>query len=342
MVAGTWLSVIFRSQPAPLALSQGEMVWGRIGVEALGPFTIGDQIPVRLEVETRRNVECRLPDLTESFSRIQLQVIRKDPPENRSLAGGFRKSQRYLVVSWQTGRFTLPAVNIRYTSGKARGTYTIPGQTLEVVSVLPPHKTAEELKNLPIKGIKQTLPLPPGYMALGWYLLGTLLAGGVFLGFRTMKKRNETEPDEPESPPEPAGVIALRRLAAIKDAKYIEGENYLALYTELSECIRQYMEDRYRIKALEMTTEEFLKRLAGDGRLHETEQQMLKEFLNASDLVKFARYHPSASEADHALESIEHLILVTRETETAGTASTKAAAGEASGDLAVSGASQTE
>lgn len=310
---GVWLTLTNGTGLAPLALPQGEMLWGRIGVEAIGPFTIGDQIPVTFEVEAKKAVDCKLPDLSKSFSQNHLEVIRKYPLRSQSLPGGVRKTVRYIVVSWQTGRFTLPAVNLRYTYQSADRLYTITGQTLDVVSVLPPHKSAEQLKALAIKGVKQPLSLPPQYFVLGCYLLATLLVLALFLGLRTLKKHQETTTVEPELPPEPADVIALRRLEVIKSSNYIGDKNFLAFYTELSECIREYMENRYRINALEMTTEEFLQHLTGDNRLPETEQQVLKEFLSSADLVKFAKYTPAETEANQALAAIEHLILATRE-----------------------------
>ena len=310
---GVWFALTNGARLAPLALPQGEMLWGRIGVEAIGPFTIGDQIPVTFEVEAKESVDCRLPDLSKSFSQNHLEVIRKYPLRSQSLPGGVRKTVRYVVVSWQAGRFTLPAVKLRYTYQNAKRIYTITGQTLEVVSVLPPRKSAEQLKALAIKGVKQPLSLPPRYLVLGCYLLASLLVSAFFWSLRTLKKHQETAPVEPELPPEPADVIALRRLEIIKSSNYIGEKKFLVFYTELSECIREYMENRYRINALEMTTEEFLQHLTGDSRLPETEQQVLKEFLSSADLVKFAKYIPAETEANQALAAIEQLILATRE-----------------------------
>jgi len=57
------------------------------------------------------------------------------------------------------------------------------------------------------------------------------------------------------------------------------------------------MENRFKIHAPHMTTDEFLYYLGITGHLNETQKIALKEFLNSCDMVKFAKYAPTIKEA---------------------------------------------
>ena len=63
--------------------------------------------------------------------------------------------------------------------------------------------------------------------------------------------------------------------------------------------MRAYFENRYRIMALEMTTWELLPRLKS-LELDEELLLLIENFLNKSDLVKFAKYKPELVEINAA------------------------------------------
>jgi hypothetical protein len=64
----------------------------------------------------------------------------------------------------------------------------------------------------------------------------------------------------------------------------------------VSDAVRWYLEERFELHAPERTTEEFLDELQRSDRLLPDQKQMLGEFLQKCDLVKFARYEPSRPE----------------------------------------------
>jgi len=73
--------------------------------------------------------------------------------------------------------------------------------------------------------------------------------------------------------------------------------SFEAYYVKLSDIIRSYIEARFNVKANEMTTEEFLMFYKDSGLFTETRKLLLKEFLQLSDLVKFAKFTPEEKEA---------------------------------------------
>lgn len=101
---------------------------------------------------------------------------------------------------------------------------------------------------------------------------------------------------------------AYDRLENLRLKKLIERPYLKPFYIELSDIIRRYLEERFSIKAPEMTTEEFLQSLESSPVLNEAEQSMLKEFLHMCDMVKFAKFQPSREEAQRSFDLVKLII----------------------------------
>jgi len=61
--------------------------------------------------------------------------------------------------------------------------------------------------------------------------------------------------------------------------------------------VRRYLEDRFRLRAPEMTTEEFLQAAQQNPQLPREHRSSLGRFLTEADMVKFARHIPELEEA---------------------------------------------
>jgi hypothetical protein len=72
------------------------------------------------------------------------------------------------------------------------------------------------------------------------------------------------------------------------------------------------MENRFSLRAPEMTTEEFLIDLKNSDVLNEEQKSLIREFLSHCDMVKFARYLPGGSESESSYNSAERMIEQTR------------------------------
>ncbi|MBI4309916.1 MAG: hypothetical protein HY591_06255, partial [Candidatus Omnitrophica bacterium] len=77
--------------------------------------------------------------------------------------------------------------------------------------------------------------------------------------------------------------------------------------------VRHYLEDRFQIKAPEMTTEEFLNLVKTSPALKEEHKRILRDFLNGCDMVKFARHEPTVEEAQANFDLARQLIEETRD-----------------------------
>jgi hypothetical protein len=78
--------------------------------------------------------------------------------------------------------------------------------------------------------------------------------------------------------------------------------------TRLSEIVRVYLEERFRLRAPERTTEEFLGDLRGSIALDLAHKRLLEEFLTACDLAKFARGEPGREELEALHRAASRLV----------------------------------
>ncbi len=90
---------------------------------------------------------------------------------------------------------------------------------------------------------------------------------------------------------------AYERLEALAGSGLLNEGDFSAYYLRLSDIVRQYFEDRFRIRAPEMTTEEFLVHLKSSPALTASQSGVLQEFLSSCDMVKFAKHLPRVEEA---------------------------------------------
>ncbi len=111
----------------------------------------------------------------------------------------------------------------------------------------------------------------------------------------------------------PAHVKALRELSRLKAMPRIMPDEIDAFYVAVSLVLRTYLEDRFGLHAPDRTTEEFLPEVKESAALDADQQAHLGQFLQQTDLVKFARVVPEASAHDAALAFAEDLVESTRE-----------------------------
>ena len=81
-----------------------------------------------------------------------------------------------------------------------------------------------------------------------------------------------------------------------------------AWYVELSDIVRRYIEERFALRAPELTTEEFLAEAGRSAELTAGNRELLSAFLATCDRVKFARYSPDEDESRGALQEAKRFL----------------------------------
>jgi len=203
----------------------------------------------------------------------------------------FRK--KILFRIWDIGVFDLPALDVEIDSTKATEVLSMQSSR---VFVLPPKgiqpiDTSQIL--MPLVDILEEGTSWRDYIWMG-YLLGGLLIIVLlsYLYARHVKKKNSVEETIIEIK-RPAHEIALDKLHQLDEKKLWQDGNVKEYQSELTYIIREYLEDRYEIQALESTTGEILNDLK-EQSFDTKHSDKLTKILQIADLVKFAKAKPGA------------------------------------------------
>ena len=317
MLIGLGIWGLIKMLPQPLALKATETITAKLSLNKPKPYYIGDLLPVTLQVTYREGIKPQIPSLNkEQFDKLELTKPSK--PSTIKKQGGYETTVTYQVTAWETGEFEIPGFKLPYqTKNNQPQNYQVPSLKIKISSLLPAGKSQAELLKLPLRKTKPPVELPPNYQYL-WYLLLLGLILGLIWGIKYWsQQRPQTERVSTANTPEliePAHLIALRRLEQLAAADYLKNGNYHAYYIELSECLRDYLSRRFRIPALEMTTEEFLAQTAQDTAFKSEHRAIFRHFFNVADLVKFAKQQPEVTEAEADLQTVRHFVDETQAT----------------------------
>ena len=162
-----------------------------------------------------------------------------------------------------------------------------------------------------IRDVKPPVDLPPNYFFLfAVFLLSFLLIIGLAVCYFLRKFKKQKARPQIIKPPH---VIAFERLEELRKKNLPAAGKIKEFYSELSDIIRRYIEDRFKIRAPEMTTQEFLWHLKDSGDLSSEHKTLLRDFLTSCDMVKFAKYGPSAAEIENSFERAKKFVEETKE-----------------------------
>jgi F0F1-type ATP synthase assembly protein I len=155
-----------------------------------------------------------------------------------------------------------------------------------------------------IKEIKAPYDAPFNWKKWLMYGLIILLVLGLIIAAIILIKRRKQKPVDNltrPKPKRPAHEIALEKLEELRQKKLWQGDRTKQFYIELSDITREYIEFRFDVLALEMTSDEAISALKQDG-LEELQLAQLKKLLQMSDLAKFAKYTPVGNENEQCFE----------------------------------------
>jgi hypothetical protein len=162
----------------------------------------------------------------------------------------------------------------------------------------------------PIKDIMHEEADITDYLIYVYIFLALLVMVAIGYYFFRLKKKKEAETIPVfELPVLPAHEKALLALKSLSEQQLWQKGLIKEYQSGLTEIMRTYLEERYEIKALEMTTDEISMALSKAG--FNTKYIIdLKEILQIADLVKFAKATPQENIhsifMDRAVEFVEN------------------------------------
>ena len=273
-------------------------------------ITVADRIQLVLEASAGESEEVIFPELEDKLG--EFQVINSDEADARLIADNrLLRRVTYELEPFLPGEYEIPPLQVRFADDDVIETEAI---TIQVESVLPVSE-----QNPDIKEIMPPVELPglPSWTFPAIAALLVLGAGGyLFWRRRRLARQYQERPPLPHQ-------IALSELKKLQEEDLLTKGQAKLFYLRLSLIMRRYIEDRFGLQAPERTTEEFLAGIQGNEIFTSRQKELLGEFLQHCDMVKFAEYQPVRGEIDEAINTCAQFIAETRGEQIQQTATTQ-------------------
>lgn len=147
------------------------------------------------------------------------------------------------------------------------------------------------------------------YYPIGLWIWGILIVLAVIAFFvgKDSEKANEQEPKVKILP----HITALKRLEQLETDQLWQKGAFKAYHIELSDIVRQYLENRFDIQVLESTTDE-VKHMLKQVPMNPGTRKEIIASLRISDLVKFAKATPTSEENENCLKTAYMVVNTTK------------------------------
>ncbi|HEX3474496.1 MAG TPA: hypothetical protein VHT91_05615 [Kofleriaceae bacterium] len=300
--------------------------------------TLGDAIYARLEIEAPAGVAIDAPFQEAGDQRLgRFRVVAFTRDTQRKPDGGQHHEQTYTLDAPASGRQRIPPLRFEITDAR-QGAGSAAGKPQEVLTDEVPLEIAPlpaEAASAPLKAAFGELD--PDINGLSWNMvLGiasvlVVFGAGSVLVYRSWRARRRIERQRS------AYDEAVTRLRELEQAGPPDDTAADAWFVALSAIVRHYLEQRYEIRAPELTTEEFLQVATARPELSADHRGLLRSFLERCDRVKFAGYRPDADESLATLKAARGFVEDTRLREPIAVAVARPSTGQGSGPSAGQG-----
>jgi len=246
---------------------------------------IGQELTYKIEVDVDTTSLVVFPE-GQTFQ--PLEMIESYPVEATKMNDRFKLIKKYGLTQFDSGKYTIPRQKV------VIGDYEFMTDSLQVeVSNIVVDTTKQGLYD-----IKPIIEVDKSSSKWWLYFLGILLilAFVAFLLYWFIWREKPLTDEEKVAllPPYERAKLALK---ALDNAHYLENNEIKAYYSDLTQIIRKYLDEKVYDRALESTTDELINRLnlLRDGNQIDISKDDIKNIetiLKRADLVKFAKSKP--------------------------------------------------
>ena len=222
-----------------------------------------------------------LPEAGQDYNGIEVSSVKADTTKLDD--GSVKIVYDIAIQPFDPGTFTLPP----FAFASANDTAFSEALTLKVLEV-----DLDSLTDInPMQGIvsvdRKWYDFIPDWTV--WILVGILVAVIAFAAYILLKRdRNVFTKKKKETPPYDLAVMRLNELQTKKLPQSGRDKEY---YTELTDILRQYLEGRFGINAMEMSSTQIIYTMRHNAET-KPGSELMKQVLEIAEFVKFAKVRP--------------------------------------------------
>lgn len=262
-------------------------------------FYVGQQDGLEVQVSFPADKTLQLPPVKKGMEIIpNVEVVEVLDADTVLLNEGkqLQVTQRYIITAWDSAFYYLPPVQVKVdtslyeSKSLAFRVYTLDVDTLNADKFFPPR----DIQELPFSWDDWKVITYESLIIL--VLAGLIIYLSVLIRkgkpiFHMVRRKKKLPPHQ----------VAIAEIQRIKQDRTLTQENNKEYYTQLTDALRIYIQERYGFSAMEMTSSEIIEHLMNNG--DETSLNELKEIFSTADLVKFANWSTQINENDANLMS---------------------------------------
>lgn len=279
----------------------------------LSTIKIGEQFKLTLEAEAPPGYKFSFPQVPDTITK--LEIIDRSKIDTAVLKEKqlYSYRQTLTVTCFDSGYYPIPPFAFLYQQ---------PGDTAkffaetEAMLVTVQSVAVDTTEN--IRDIKPPMNPPFSLAELLPFLLGILgVAALVLLIIYLVNKLKPAEKKKPVViiPKRPPHEIALEELKKLESERLWQQGLVKQYHSRISDIIRTYIEHRFKIIAMEMTTGEIMQSVR-NMNFDSSAAEQLSHLLTLADMVKFAKMQPLPGENEMSMQQAYEFITMTREIKT--------------------------
>lgn len=268
---------------------------------------VGKSFDYKLEVRVPKDYIIDWSTIGDTLSK-NIEIINKGEISVTPVGSNGKDilvSQPLTLISFDTGYVEIPRIGLKYLkSADDTSSMTAYSNSSNIYVKGVSIDTTMAYKNIkmPIKQnitFKETTPFIGGGI-----ILAALILLIIFIAKR-LKKKDVAE--EEQKILIPAITTAREKLNNLKESNLCQSGRFKEYYTDLTDIVREYLEGQFNIGAVEMTSDEIMEevqRIKLDNNLI----SKLRDCLQTSDLVKFAKASPDSSYNEAVFNDISNFV----------------------------------
>jgi hypothetical protein len=256
---------------------------------------IGDQMNMQLWVKHSPKTVVLLPKGVKLGDKIE--VLNERDTMTKVSVNEVLTQKNMTITAFDSGVYMIPPIPIQTETNGIIDTIFSKAMQLTVVSPL-----LDSTKN--IAPIKDILPEDMSFkedilpVLLGTFVVLILIS---VIYYYTKRKKEKVVENVVEAVPKlPPHVIAYLKLKQLEEGELWQKGDFKIYHSEVSYTMREYLENRFNIPALESVTDEIMTTL-NDFEIENKQVINLKNVLQTADLVKFAKLIPNETEHRQAM-----------------------------------------
>lgn len=202
---------------------------------------------------------------------------------------------KMLLTSFDSGSYTLPSPIVVYRLSDG----SVDTLSLGTTDLYVNNLGIDTTSFVPYD-IKGQAKYPFSFMSLLSWLIPIILGIALIIALLWyLKYRRDLLSGKYTDPPH---IVALKKLEKLRNEKSWQSAGVKSYYSAITDTLKEYIEKRYGIGAVEMTSNEIIEGLKEES----IENKLFNQFsdmLSLADLVKFAKHSPSITENENSLHT---------------------------------------